>query len=123
MSAAVILQYKNPKWKRHHESYFENEEGGCARADSEGTRRSPKLGGGFLPPPKQAGARAPAPQCGSARKRAKPRHVGASSPSGNVRGGCRGWTPWAGRHTNRMNEGTILNCTLDFAFHSDRFFL
>ena len=37
MSAAVILQYRNPKRKRHHESYFENEEGGCARADSEGT--------------------------------------------------------------------------------------
>ncbi|MFM2357299.1 MAG: hypothetical protein RJA61_36, partial [Candidatus Parcubacteria bacterium] len=24
---------------------------------------------------------------------AKPRHLGASSPSGNVRGECRGWTP------------------------------
>src|SRR3989338_2892857 len=95
MSAAVLLQYRNPKRKRHHESYFENEEGGCARADSEGTRRSPKLGGGFLPPPKQAGARAPAPQSGSARRSAKPRHLGASSHSGNVRGGCRGWTSLA----------------------------
>src|SRR3990167_3604286 len=37
MSAAVILQCRNPKRKRHHESYFENEKGGCARADSEGT--------------------------------------------------------------------------------------
>lgn len=36
-----------------HKRTFENEVGGCARADSEGTRRSPKLGGGFLPPPKQ----------------------------------------------------------------------
>ena len=34
---------------------------GCARADSEGTRRSPKLGGGFLPPPKQMPARAREP--------------------------------------------------------------
>ena len=93
MSAAVILQYKNPKWKRHHESYFENEEGGCARADSEGTRRSPKLGGGFLPPPKQPPALAPAPQSGRARISRNPRHLGASSPSGNVRGECRGWTP------------------------------
>jgi len=55
--------------------------------------RSPKLGEGFIPPPKQHGARAPAPQSGSARKCAKPRHLGASSPSGNVRGECRGWTP------------------------------
>src|SRR3990167_2660007 len=93
MSAAVILQYRNPKRKRHHESYFENEEGGCARADSEGTRRSPKLGGGFLPPPKQPPALAPAPQSGRARISRKPRHLGARSPSGNVRGECRGWTP------------------------------
>ena len=42
MSAAVILQYRNPKRKRHHESYFENEKGGCARADSEGTNNEGK---------------------------------------------------------------------------------
>ena len=28
-----------------------------------------------------------------ARISRKPRHLGASSPSGNVRGECRGWTP------------------------------
>src|SRR3989338_7940800 len=42
MSAAVILQYRNPKRKRQHKSYFENEEGGCARADSEGTNNEGK---------------------------------------------------------------------------------
>src|SRR3989344_7610868 len=42
MSAAGILQYRNPKRKRHHESYFENEEGGCGRADSEGTKNEGK---------------------------------------------------------------------------------
>src|SRR3989344_2190175 len=57
----------------------------------------PTLGGGFLPPPKQLPARASRPQAALARKRRLPRHLGASSPSGNVRGGCRGWTPWAGR--------------------------
>ena len=61
------------------------------------TRRGGPWGEGPVLPPKQTGARAPAPQCGSARKSAKPRHLGPSSPSGNVRGGCRGWTPWAGR--------------------------
>ena len=63
-------------------------------------RALPRRGeaGGRIPSfPQTAGARAPAPQCGSVRKRAKPRHLGASSPSGNVRGGCRGWTPWAGQ--------------------------
>jgi len=42
MSAAVLLQYRNQKQKRHHESYFENEEGGCARTDSEGTNNEGK---------------------------------------------------------------------------------
>ena len=65
-------------------------------------------------------ARAPAPQCGSARKSTLPRHLGASSPSGNVRGGCRGWTPWAGRTTSDKND-TRLN--IEFAFYSDCFFL
>ena len=85
--------------------------------------RTPKERGGarswgedsFLPP-KQNGARAPAPQGESARKRAKPRHLGASSPSGNVRGGCRGWTPRRWTIPKRMNEGTNV-------FSSDCFFL
>src|SRR3989338_10992497 len=66
--------------------------------------RSPKLGGGFLPPPKQLPARASRPQAALARKRRLPRHLGASSPSGNVRGGCRGWTPWAGRIPRRKER-------------------
>ena len=59
-------------------------------------RALPRRGeaGGRIPSfPQTAGARAPAPQCRRARERANPRHLGASSPSGNVRGGCRGWTP------------------------------
>ena len=55
--------------------------------------RTPKLGEGFLPSPKQCPALAPAPQSGRARKSRTLRQIGASSPSGNVRGGCRGWTP------------------------------
>ena len=40
-----------------------------------------------------------------ARKRAKPRHLGASSPSGNVRGECRGWTAFRSWTKNsRMEE-------------------
>ncbi len=67
--------------------------------------------GGRIPSfPQTAGARAPAPQGGSARKRAQPRHLGASSPSGNVRGGCRGWTPWRERTSSEeMNGGTTRN--------------
>ena len=110
MSAAVILQYRNSKRKRHHESYLENEKGGCARADSEGTRRSPKLGGGFLPPPKQPPALAPTPQSGRARISRNPRHLGASSPSGNVRGECRGLTPLDhGTQNDRMVEAQYRN--------------
>ncbi|PIR96963.1 MAG: hypothetical protein COT91_03835 [Candidatus Doudnabacteria bacterium CG10_big_fil_rev_8_21_14_0_10_41_10] len=100
MSAVVILQYRNPKRKRHHESYFENEEGGWLSRLVEPCRDEAKLGEGSLPSPKQHGVRAPASQSGSARKCAKPIHLGASSPSGNVRGECRGWTPWAGRTTS-----------------------
>ena len=41
-----------------------------------------KLGGGFLPPPKQRCALGEA-------KTAHTKYLGASSPSGNARGGCR----------------------------------
>ncbi len=60
-------------------------------------RGEEELGGGTLSPPKQMRARASRPQAALVRKSTLPRHLGASSPSGNVRGGCRGWTPWAGR--------------------------
>jgi hypothetical protein len=33
-----------------------------------------------------------------------PRHLGASSPSGNVRGECRGWSPFDHDADDRMNE-------------------
>ena len=46
----------------------------------------------FLPPNSLA-PEPPARRRAMARRSAKPRHLGASSPSGNVRGECRGWTP------------------------------
>jgi len=74
--------------------------------------RTPKERGGdrswgkdsFLPPNSMA-PEPPARRREMARKRAKPRHLGVSSPSGNVRGGCRGWTPLDHERKNdRMNE-------------------
>ena len=67
-------------------SRYENEKGSWLSRLVEPCRDEAKLGEGFPPSPKQHGARAPAPQSGSVRRCAKPRHLGASSPSGNVRG-------------------------------------
>ncbi len=79
--------------KRSHEALNDHRTNGTLNTLQTTARRRPKLGEGFLPSLKQHGARAPDPQSGSARRCAKPRHLGASSPSGNVRGECRGWTP------------------------------
>ena len=53
----------------------------------------------------------------TARKCAKPRHLSASSPSGNVRGECRGWSPLdRGRNTSREMTETTLKLNLYFLF-------
>src|SRR3989344_7908932 len=48
----------------------------------------------FLPPNSMA-PEPPARRRAMARRSANPRHLGASSPSGNVRDECRGWSPWS----------------------------
>jgi hypothetical protein len=69
MSAAVILQYRNPKRKRHHEIYLENEKGGWLSRLVEPCQDEAKLGEGFLPSPKQPGARATRPQAGNGEEK------------------------------------------------------
>jgi hypothetical protein len=51
--------------------------------------------GGRIPSSPQTAWRPSHPPAGGQWRgeSAKPRHLGASSPSGNVRGECRGWTP------------------------------
>jgi len=55
--------------------------------------RGPEAGGRIPSFPQTGWRPSTRTQGGSARESAKPRHLGASSHSGNVRGGCRGWSP------------------------------
>ena len=114
MSAAELLKNEIQKRKRHDKRSLENEKRGCAM----GGRRRPvharhrsytttairysrgsskQLRGGAragerIPssPQLEALPEPPRPQERAARNSSAPRHLGASSPSENARGGCRG---------------------------------
>ena len=115
--------HRNSKRKRQTNLGDENEEWGCARADSEGRKnevtklkekkksvrtvntKSPLRGGdrswgedSFLSP-NRSGARAPALRREMRGNSTAPSNLGASSPSGNARG--------------RMSEGESFSPALD----------
>lgn len=62
---------------------YANEDGGCARPDSEGTRRRPKLGEGCVLPPNQEPPRSSRPARAESKETAAQRNLGLRSHSGN----------------------------------------
>jgi len=115
MSAAVILQYRNPVaeatprknyWKRgrglcegglrrhaqrrqrHTQTTIHTE---ALKTPNHHCEEEPDAGGRIPFSPQMERCPKPeSPQAILARNSTAPRHLGASSPSGNARGGCRG---------------------------------
>jgi|GEM_PF-2211502 len=116
MSAAIILQYRSLVAKATpHNADMKTIRGvgDDGRPSPAEARRS--WGEDSFLSPSSFPARASAPQSALARKSRNPRHLGASSPSGNVRGECRGWTPLDHEHKNdRMNEAQYRGLGFEF---------
>ena len=88
-------QSKAQKLKPSTTHTNENEEGGLCEGGLRRNEEESEAGGRIPSSPQIVACPSTRPQAGSARKRRLPRHLGASSHSGNVRGGCRGWTSLA----------------------------
>jgi len=91
--SSLAMGYR--KQKLHNIRGYVRRGEGMARADS-GQGRRARPGERKPPLPKKL------------RALPAPRHLGASSPSGNARGGCRGCTPLVWTLCGLMTEGTII---------------